>query len=263
MRPPRKAGPRARVAPLALAAAGALVLGGTPALLGTVGAGDDPAELAQFEAGAHAYHADETVAGERRNEAVLDRCESDPAYRAANWESCPASAGPPPASASAEPAVARRRRRVGRRRVERPRERALARDPLGGAADGQGAVVQQDARQRRRRRPRLRPGDGDSRRPCRPPWSSTATARPSRRTSGAAGQAQLPDGRVLVAGGNLAYPAGDKDPRHGNGYKGAAWIYIFDPFTETWERLESPTGAGTWSTAAGTRPSRRSRTGAC
>ena len=241
MRSPGKAGPRARVAPLALAAAGALVLGGTPALFGTVGAGDDPAELAQFEAGAHAYHADETVAGERRNEAVLDRCESDPAYRAANWESCPASAGPPPASASAElrSLAAADATDVGEwsalksvpslaiHSVVLPTGKVLwfsrTPDNDGGAAHVYDPV-------------------GETSTPVPPPLVEHGNGLTLPANIWCGGQAQLPDGRVLVAGGNLAYPAGDKDPRHGNGYKGAAWIYIFDPFTETWERLEKPGG---------------------
>ncbi len=229
------------MAPLALAAAGALVLGGTPALLGTVGAGDDPAELAQFEAGAHAYHADETVAGERRNEAVLDRCESDAAYRAANWESCPASAGPPPASASAElrSLAAADATDVGEwsalksvpslaiHSVVLPTGKVLwfsrTPDNDGGAAHVYDPV-------------------GETSTPVPPPLVEHGNGQTLPANIWCGGQAQLPDGRVLVAGGNLAYPAGDKDPRHGNGYKGAAWIYIFDPFTETWERLEKPDG---------------------
>ncbi|HSJ74243.1 MAG TPA: galactose oxidase-like domain-containing protein, partial [Miltoncostaeaceae bacterium] len=234
MRPLRTAGPRARLAPLALAAAGALALGGAPALLGTGSAGDDPAELSQFEAGAHAYHADETVAGELRNEAVLERCETDPAYRAANWESCPASAG-----AALRTLAAADASDVGEwsaptsvpslaiHSVVLPTGKVLwfSRTPdndggtahLYDPATGEAAAVPP---------PMVEHGNGQT--------------LPANIWCG--GQAQLPDGRVLVAGGNLAYPTGDGDPQEGHGYKGAAWILVFDPFTETWERLETPGG---------------------
>ncbi len=45
-----------------------------------------------------------------------------------------------------------------------------------------------------------------------------------------AGQAVLGDGRVLVAGGNLEYPANGLD------FKGLRTVLTFDPFTETWTR---------------------------
>jgi Galactose oxidase-like, Early set domain len=229
------------LAPLALAAAGALALGGAPALLGGGSAGEDPAELARYEAGAHAYHADETVAGERRNEAVLDRCESDPAYRAANWESCPASAGAPPASAGPElrSLAAAAAADVGQwsalksvpslaiHSVVLPTGKVLwfSRTPdndggtahLYDPATGQSASVPP---------PMVEHGNGQT--------------LPANIWCG--GQAQLPDGRVLVAGGNLAYPTGDGSPQGGRGYKGAAWVFVFDPFTETWERLERSDG---------------------
>ena len=49
------------------------------------------------------------------------------------------------------------------------------------------------------------------------------------------GHTTLADGRVLVVGGNLAYP------RSGgigatNGFKGGRWVMTFDPWTETWTR---------------------------
>jgi hypothetical protein len=51
------------------------------------------------------------------------------------------------------------------------------------------------------------------------------------------GQALLPDGRVLVVGGNLAYPVEDGTGA-GNGFKGAPWVVTFDPWTETWTRYQ-------------------------
>ena len=51
------------------------------------------------------------------------------------------------------------------------------------------------------------------------------------------GQAQLADGRVLVVGGNLAYPVNNGNGA-GNGFKGARWVVTFDPWTETWTRYQ-------------------------
>lgn len=48
------------------------------------------------------------------------------------------------------------------------------------------------------------------------------------------GQAVLADGRVLVVGGNLAYPSGSGA---GSGFRGAPWVMTFDPWSETWTRL--------------------------
>ena len=51
------------------------------------------------------------------------------------------------------------------------------------------------------------------------------------------GQTLLPDGRVLVVGGNLEYPTpsalGDR-----SGFKGAKWVMTFDPWSETWTRYQ-------------------------
>jgi hypothetical protein len=47
-----------------------------------------------------------------------------------------------------------------------------------------------------------------------------------------AGQSLLPDGQVLVAGGNLAYPA----ETQGGKYAGLTHIYTFNPYTERWTR---------------------------
>lgn len=51
------------------------------------------------------------------------------------------------------------------------------------------------------------------------------------------GHVQLADGRILVVGGNLAYPANDGKGA-GNGFKGAPWVMTFDPWTETWTRYQ-------------------------
>ncbi len=49
------------------------------------------------------------------------------------------------------------------------------------------------------------------------------------------GQTTLADGRVLVVGGNLAYPR-NSGIGAGNGFKGGRWVMTFDPWTETWTR---------------------------
>ena len=57
------------------------------------------------------------------------------------------------------------------------------------------------------------------------------------------GHTVLADGRVLVAGGNLAYP----DPAGGPGsdFKGSRWVFTFDPWTERWTR-QPDMRAGRW-----------------
>ena len=264
MRPPRKAGPRARVAPLALAAAGALVLGGTPALLGTVGAGDDPAELAQFEAGAHAYHADETLAGERRNEAVLDRCESRRRLPRGQLGVVPRVGRSPARLGLRRAAVARRRRRDGRRRVERPQEPCPRWRstrwccPRARCCGSAGRPTTTAAPRTSTTR------SGRASTPVPPPLVEHGNGQTLPANIWCGGQAQLPDGRVLVAGGNLAYPAGDKDPGTGTATRAPPGSTSSTPSPRPGSASRSPTGSpGTWSTAAGTRPSRRSRTGAC
>jgi hypothetical protein len=49
------------------------------------------------------------------------------------------------------------------------------------------------------------------------------------------GHVQLADGRVLVVGGNLAYPT-PAGVGEGSGFKGGKWVMTFDPWTETWTR---------------------------
>ena len=52
-----------------------------------------------------------------------------------------------------------------------------------------------------------------------------------------AGQTLLPDGRVLVVGGNLEYPINGGNGA-GHGFKGGKWVMTFDPWTETWTRYK-------------------------
>jgi hypothetical protein len=58
-----------------------------------------------------------------------------------------------------------------------------------------------------------------------------------------AGQAMLPDGRVLVAGGNLAFYESDEP---GKGWKGSRWLFTFDPWNETWTRQSADMAHGRW-----------------
>lgn len=56
-----------------------------------------------------------------------------------------------------------------------------------------------------------------------------------------AGHTQLPDGRVLVMGGNKAYPA----PDGSHGYKGLNTSYVFDPDSNTYQAT-NPMNDGHW-----------------
>ncbi|MGW1143662.1 galactose oxidase-like domain-containing protein [Streptomyces sp. NPDC002454] len=56
------------------------------------------------------------------------------------------------------------------------------------------------------------------------------------------GHVQLRDGKVLVMGGNLAYPAADGS----HGYKGYRDSYLFDPDTETYTKTTSSMNDGHW-----------------
>ncbi|MBB4745266.1 hypothetical protein BJY16_008725 [Actinoplanes octamycinicus] len=56
-----------------------------------------------------------------------------------------------------------------------------------------------------------------------------------------AGHVQLPDGRVLVMGGNKDYPAADGS----HGYEGLKDSYVFDPATNTYSRVNDMS-AGSW-----------------
>lgn len=55
------------------------------------------------------------------------------------------------------------------------------------------------------------------------------------------GHVQLPDGRVLVMGGNKDYPAADGS----HGYKGLKNSYVFDPDTNSYQRVNDMSG-GSW-----------------
>ena len=50
-----------------------------------------------------------------------------------------------------------------------------------------------------------------------------------------AGHVQLPDGRILILGGNLAYPAADGS----HGYEGLNTSYIFNPATNTYQKVNN------------------------
>ncbi|AEH11652.1 galactose oxidase-like domain-containing protein [Candidatus Protofrankia datiscae] len=55
-----------------------------------------------------------------------------------------------------------------------------------------------------------------------------------------AGHTQLPDGRILLAGGTLEYPTPTSN------YKGLAISYIFDPMTNTYTKIGDMPGGGHW-----------------
>ncbi len=55
------------------------------------------------------------------------------------------------------------------------------------------------------------------------------------------GHVQLPDGRVLIMGGNKDYPAADGS----HGYEGLKNSYVFDPATNSYTRVNDMT-AGSW-----------------
>ena len=50
-----------------------------------------------------------------------------------------------------------------------------------------------------------------------------------------AGHVQLPDGRILILGGNLAYPAANGS----HGYEGLNTSYIFNPATNTYQKVNN------------------------
>jgi hypothetical protein len=55
------------------------------------------------------------------------------------------------------------------------------------------------------------------------------------------GHVQLPDGRVLIMGGNKAYPAADGS----HGYEGLKGSYVFDPNTNTYTKVND-LSSGAW-----------------
>ncbi|WP_242606966.1 galactose oxidase-like domain-containing protein [Protofrankia symbiont of Coriaria ruscifolia] len=55
-----------------------------------------------------------------------------------------------------------------------------------------------------------------------------------------AGHTQLPDGRILLAGGTLEYPTPTTN------YKGLAISYLFDPMTNTYTKTNDTPGGGHW-----------------
>lgn len=73
------------------------------------------------------------------------------------------------------------------------------------------------------------PGTGSTKRVDPPLVTDPSTGQLKPANIWCASQSHMPDGRLLVVGGNLDYP------RNGYGSKGLDRIYTFDPFTETWD----------------------------
>ena len=73
------------------------------------------------------------------------------------------------------------------------------------------------------------------------PGSGTFTTVPTPEDLFCSGHVQLPDGRILVMGGNKDYPAADGS----HGYKGLKNSYVFDPATNSYERVNDMT-SGSW-----------------
>ncbi|MFI1994168.1 galactose oxidase-like domain-containing protein [Actinoplanes sp. NPDC020271] len=73
------------------------------------------------------------------------------------------------------------------------------------------------------------------------PSTGTFTTVPTPADLFCAGHVQLPDGRVLIMGGNKAYPAADGS----HGYEGLKNSYVFDPATNSYSRVNDMT-AGSW-----------------
>lgn len=68
------------------------------------------------------------------------------------------------------------------------------------------------------------------------------------------GHAQLADGRILVAGGNLAYRRSNEP---GESWKGSRWLFTFNPWTETWTRQATDMAGGRWYPTVTTLPDGR------
>ena len=73
------------------------------------------------------------------------------------------------------------------------------------------------------------------------PGSGTFTTVPTPEDLFCSGHVQLPDGRILVMGGNKDYPAADGS----HGYKGLKNSYVFDPATNSYQRVNDMT-SGSW-----------------
>jgi hypothetical protein len=237
----RRRGLYRTVVPLALAASCAGGLALAPALMGTRDAAGDVLRLARVEGAvsSHAYRHAETAAGRKRNKAQLRLCRRA-AYRARHWATCPSSSGPLVAAAGEMRSFAEDGPESIGRWAPKFGVPSLA---INSVVLDTGKVLWFS------RTPQNQGGNSH----LYDPATGTVTKVPIPEVTypdgevreaniWCGGQTVLPDGRVLVAGGNLSYPWGDKDPVEGRGFKGAAWVFIFDPQTETWSRLTHPDG---------------------
>jgi hypothetical protein len=218
----------------------AAALAAAPAILGRGAASGDLAGLSRAEGlvSQHPYlHAD-TPAGRRAQARRLALC-ARPAFRARNWELCPSSSGPRPRARGMRAHDAGGPAQVGRWGANTPVP-SLAIHAVT-LATGKVLWFTREPEHQGGSSHLYDPAGGESTEVPIPevtyPDGQTLPA-----NLWCAGQAQLPDGRILVAGGNLSYPYGDGDPLAGRGFRGAAWVFVFDPWNNTWERLRRPDG---------------------
>jgi hypothetical protein len=207
-----------------------------PAMLSAGAARTQPAALARWEGGegAHAYRHHEPAAASRRYRAELLSCRS-PAFRARHWAACPASSGPRPVAPGTQQAAEAPLSATGRwgdllavpslaiHAVVLPTGKVLWFSKVPENEGGRAYLYD--------------PAAGTTTEvPIPSVTYPDGQVLPANLWCG--GQAQLPDGRILIAGGNLSYPWGDaaNQPQDGRGFRGASWTFLFDPWTETFTR---------------------------